>query len=131
MRLLHTSSLRFVEFAGNTIPKYAILSHTWGAEEVSYEEMRHNPLGNRGKRGFQKIEAFCVEARKNGYEHVWADTCCIDKRSTAELTEAINSMYRWYGNASICYAYLVDVPFIENHERELSSFRRSRWLTRG
>ena len=57
----------------------------------------------------------------------WAvDTCCIDKSSSAELTESINSMYRWYQEAAICYAYLFDVQ-----SGDMSSLSRSAWLTRG
>ena len=46
---------------------------------------------------------------KDGLSHAWIDTCCIDKSSSAELSEAINSMYTWYEVAQVCYAYLEDV----------------------
>ena len=52
-----------------------------------------------------------------------ADLCCIDKTSSAELSEAINSMYRWYQESGVCYAYLADVP--------PNAFSKSRWFTRG
>ena len=64
----------------------------------------------RQRLGYRKIWDTCQQAKKDGYEWVWVDTCCIDKRSSAELSEAINSMYRWYENSRICYAYLHDVP---------------------
>lgn len=51
-------------------------------------------------------------------------SCCIDKTSTAELSESINSMFRWYQKAKICYAYLEDVD-------DVSELGRSRWFTRG
>ncbi|KAI5985061.1 heterokaryon incompatibility protein-domain-containing protein, partial [Pisolithus albus] len=93
---------------------YAILSHRWGVE-VGYEEMSGLMKMEERKRdeirrraGYQKIIRSCEQAKKDGYEWLWIDTCCIDKRSSAELSEAINSMYRWYQNARICYAYLND-----------------------
>ncbi|KIK16650.1 hypothetical protein PISMIDRAFT_112945, partial [Pisolithus microcarpus 441] len=94
---------------------YAILSHRWGVE-VSYDEMTGLLKMEEGKReevrqrhGYQKIIKSCEQATKDGYEWLWIDTCCIDKRSSAELSEAINSMYRWYENAQVCYVYLNDV----------------------
>src|ERR1700759_5173145 len=107
MRLIETSSLRLREFSGATVPPYAILSHTWTEDEVTYDEM----LGpHKSNQGFTKIRNFCREAQKYGLSYAWVDTCCIDKRSSAELSEAINSMYRWYREAEICMVYLVDVP---------------------
>jgi hypothetical protein len=46
---------------------------------------------------------------------VWIDTCCIDKRSSAELSEAIDSMYRWYEAVKECYAYLCNVEWKDEH----------------
>ena len=66
-----------------------------------------------------------------GFEYLWIDTCCINKSSSAELSEANNSMFMWYRDAAICYAYLSDVPSSEDPMLEGSSFRRSRWFTRG
>ncbi|KAI5986984.1 heterokaryon incompatibility protein-domain-containing protein [Pisolithus orientalis] len=95
--------------------RYAILSHRWGAE-VSYEEMTGLMKMEKGEReevrqrtGYRKIIKSCEQARMDGHEWLWIDTCCIDKRSSSELSEAINSMYRWYQNAQVCYAYLNDV----------------------
>ncbi|KAI6142965.1 heterokaryon incompatibility protein-domain-containing protein [Pisolithus tinctorius] len=94
---------------------YAILSHRWGVE-VGYEEMtglmrmgEEDRKEVRERYGYQKIIKSCEQAKKDGYEWLWVDTCCIDKRSSSELSEAINSMYRWYRNAQVCYAYLNDV----------------------
>ena len=131
MRLLKVDSLDFEEFEGDDIPRYAILSHTWGSEEVTFKEMRRNHQDIQHKSGFRKIESFCAAANEHGYEYGWIDTCCIDKRSSAELTEAINSMYKWYRDASTCYVYLADVPHDEDPESAGSSFRKSRWFTRG
>lgn len=77
----------------------------------------------RNKRGFSKVEKTCQQAVKDGFEFVWIDTCCIDKSSSAELSEAINSMYAWYKSSSVCYAYLADVDSPEE-------FGQSKWFTR-
>ncbi|KAN0083094.1 hypothetical protein V8E54_002182 [Elaphomyces granulatus] len=111
------------------IPRYAILSHTWGAdtEEVSFKDM----MDGTGKRktGYDKIR-FCGEqAGRDGLQYFWIDTCCIDKSSSAELQEAINSMFRWYCDATKCYVYMADVKSSQL-PWELS-FRKSRWFTRG
>jgi hypothetical protein len=106
MRLINTSTRKFEEFISRNIPKYAILSHTWQNEEVTYRdytEGRHVAM-----RGYEKINMTCELAKRASIPYCWIDTCCIDKSSSAELTEAINSMYRWYQNARECYAYLED-----------------------
>lgn len=107
MRLLDSRTLRLVEFFGASIPKYAILSHRWEDEEVSLQDMQTGVA--KDKKGYRKIESCCRRARLDGHEWVWIDTCCIDKTSSAELSEAINSMFRWYQRAWMCYAYLSDV----------------------
>ncbi|QIW94755.1 hypothetical protein AMS68_000273 [Peltaster fructicola] len=88
--------------------RYAILSHRWRDEEVTLLDCADLRKA-RAMAGWQKLDAFRTVARGNGYEHVWMDTCCIDKRSSTELSEALNSMFRWYEMAHICYAYLDDV----------------------
>lgn len=124
MRLLRTteSEGRFetAEFY-DEIPPYAILSHTWAEEEVSFHDMQQG----RGMtmKGYAKIRRCCEVAKANGIDWAWADTCCINKLSSAELTEAINSMYGWYQRAEVCYAYLEDVPSMQ--------FANSRWFSRG
>ena len=78
-----------------------------------------------------KIRKACAVARAGGYRYIWIDSCCIDKTSSSELSEAINSMYAWYGGADTCYAYLADVPSAEVPVTKDSPFSRSRWFTRG
>ena len=133
MRLLNTSTIpiQFSEFPASKVPYYAILSHTWGEEEVSFEDMQND--SGKDKAGFAKIESCCALAARDGWEYVWIDTCCIDKTSSAELSEAINSMFEWYQNAQVCYAYLADVQALpeETHYEICVSVRRSRWFTRG
>ena len=105
---------KVLEFGDDEATKYAILSHRWISQEVDYKEIvklsKKKRDEIRQRDGYQKILQSCEQAQKDGYEWLWVDTCCIDKRSSAELSEAINSMYRWYENAGVCYAYLHDVP---------------------
>ena len=141
MRLLHTTELTFKEFFDGSIPHYCILSHCWGDDEVSYNDFLAGR--NTNSKGYAKILAACDYAFRVGdrdhprsllrssYDWIWIDTCCIDKSSSAELTEAINSMYAWYDYADVCFAYLHDVTSSNDLEETLSSFRKSDWHTRG
>lgn len=96
------------------IPRYVILSHTWGDEEVTFEDIKRvNDEDVQAMRGMGKIRLTCRQALTDGYDWVWIDTCCIDKSSSAELSEAINSMYDWYARAVYCYAYLEDFHYDE------------------
>jgi hypothetical protein len=120
------------------IPRYAILSHTWGDEsqEVTFEEMVEG-LG-RGKAGYEKIKFCGKRAARDGLEYFWVDSCCIKKSSDAELSESLNSMFRWYQRAAKCYVYLSDVSTSKRKrgdENALNTweqaFGESRWFTRG
>ena len=109
--------VKVLESRDDDATAYAILSHRWTAQEVDYNEMvKFAKMDKEGKDeirqrdSYQKILQSCEQAQNDGYEWLWVDTCCIDKRNSAELSEAINSMYRWYENAKVCYAYLHDVP---------------------
>lgn len=129
MRLLNVNTRQLEEFFGDAIPPYAILSHTWGQEEVLLQDLTRE--GHQQKQGYAKIEGCCQQAIKDDLLWIWVDTCCIDKTSSAELSEVINSMFRWYKHSRVCYAYLEDVPSgTDIHEQE-SAFRKSRWFTRG
>ena len=131
MRLLFAKTVELKEFSEDEIPPYAILSHTWEKGEVTFQEMKASQSQAATKAGYLKIAGSCKQALRNNVEYVWVDTCCIDKSSSAELTEAINSMFRWYQRAEICYVYLADVPANEDALAFESSFARSRWFTRG
>ncbi|OAA63620.1 Heterokaryon incompatibility [Niveomyces insectorum RCEF 264] len=133
MRLLHTATLRLRSFPSSesaALPSYAALSHTWGkeADEVHFHDIRDEsrPLPEH-KAGFQKLRGGCRQAQLDGYDFIWIDTCCIDKTSSAELSEAINSMFAWYRQADTCYAYLEDVVKADANQ----PLHRSRWFTRG
>jgi hypothetical protein len=129
MRLLHARRIQPISFDGPGAPPYAILSHTWGTDEVSFQDIQSPDAAS--KAGYKKIRYACQEALREGLEYVWVDTCCIDKTSSAELSEAINSMFRWYQNANICYAYLSDVSGGTDVYSPDSAFARSGWFSRG
>ena len=134
MRLLHTSSFELEEFLDERRPPYAILSHTWSGKEISFDDLSYRREAAMQMEAFTKIEQCCKKAALEGYQYVWIDTCCIDKRNSTELSEAINSMFKWYRKASCCYAYLADVPEDCGSDRILEGdkrFARSRWFTRG
>ncbi|KAK0644132.1 hypothetical protein B0T16DRAFT_447877 [Cercophora newfieldiana] len=167
MRLIDTSSLRLVSRHDSDLPDYAILSHTWGSDddEVSFQDLQtllasrvRRPDGSfdhpiMKKPGFAKIEDSASLAKCQGFQYIWIDTCCIDKTSSAELSEAINSMFRWYRNAAVCYAFLDDVDVISDRDYRVflqnfgphsdppprhnsdtaigKKLQSSRWFTRG
>ncbi|THU95470.1 HET-domain-containing protein [Dendrothele bispora CBS 962.96] len=158
MRLLHTSTLKLHEFVKN-IPQYAILSHTWEDDEVLFQDLQalssipypfHLLLAMRKKRGLQKVRMACKHAAKYGFTWIWIDSCCINKESSSELSEAINSMYVYYQGARVCYAYLCDVRItramistgkaddpvstivVDSSPRSAySDFKQCKWFTRG
>jgi hypothetical protein len=125
MRLLQAATIKLKRFEMINIPPYAILSHTWGSDEVTFQDMEKPNVVD--KAGYLKIKYSCEEAVRRDLEYVWVDTCCIDKSSSAELSEAINSMFKWYEDAVECFAYLGDM----HHFLDEDEFRGSRWFTRG
>ncbi|CAG9939824.1 unnamed protein product [Clonostachys rosea f. rosea IK726] len=134
MRLLNTSTLEIQEF-GHIIPHYAILSHTWEKDEVLFHDMINGTAHK--KAGYSKVLGCCRLAKERGLKWIWIDTLCIDKTSSSELSEAINSMYKWYEGSTICFVYLWDVYDKPDHASlsrwpvRTSDVRRSRWFTRG
>jgi hypothetical protein len=158
MWLIDTQSLELEYFLGNRVPPYAILSHTWGDGEATFQDWQDLRKASQ-KTGFAKIKSACAQAQADGLGYIWVDTNCIDKSSSAELSEAINSMFAWYKNSRICYVYLADVEdpddvagnfgdeteelewedgpesqnAIEDRKkaRFKDSLRKSRWFTRG
>ncbi|KAL4080704.1 hypothetical protein J3A83DRAFT_4084525, partial [Scleroderma citrinum] len=93
---------------------YTILSHRWNEQEVNYDEMvelvkteENDEI--RQRFGYKVILGSCEQAKRDGCKWLWVDICCIDKCSSADLSEVINSTYRWYEKSRVCYAYLHDV----------------------
>ncbi|KAF8850265.1 HET-domain-containing protein, partial [Acephala macrosclerotiorum] len=145
MRLINVNTYQLEEYFGANTPPYAILSHCWGEGEVSFDDF-HGTFWKE-KLGGTKIEHACHQARIEALPYLWVDTCCIDKRSSSELSEAINSMYQWYAKSRICYAYLEDVDEdlkevdgnlnVVGNKRDCPCkvdkqyFSDSRWFTRG
>lgn len=131
MWLINVRSMRLQYFDDNDIPPYAILSHTWGKEEVSFQEFRNLRTETKAKAGYTKILNACATASSPGHNFswLWVDTCCIDKSSSAELSEAINSMWRYYRNSAICYAYLDDVQCLQNSD--FLGCKHARWWKGG
>ncbi|KAF2102615.1 HET-domain-containing protein, partial [Rhizodiscina lignyota] len=134
IRCVDRDALELVEYLDDETPPYAILSHTWGKEEITFQQFQGSTDELKGLAGFRKIQNACNKARRLKLNFVWVDTCCIDKKSSAELSEAINSMFRFYQRAKVCLAFLEDVRNPGSAEEQTlmeSEFAKSRWFTRG
>ncbi|KAK8073437.1 hypothetical protein PG994_004336, partial [Apiospora phragmitis] len=105
---------------------YCILSHrwTWGTEEITYHDVLSIDSKVQAKGGFSKFAGACALAKTLGYGLIWDDTCCINKTDSVELSEAINSMYRWYAESDLCIAFLEDVS-------PAKQIDKSEWFSRG
>lgn len=154
MRLINATTFELKEFFDADLPPYAILSHRWGEHEVSYQDwlyvtkqfpprwggvyLEEEASKIKSSAGYKKIMDACMMARWDDLEWIWADTCCIDKTNLAELSEAINSMYRWYKGSELCYAYLQDVKIHADGSDGShacrwieTTVRKSEWFLRG
>ncbi|KAF3805634.1 Vegetative incompatibility protein HET-E-1 [Colletotrichum gloeosporioides] len=124
MKLLNCKTRQVEDFCGTSMPaSYAILSHRWESDEVTYQDLHTPELATR-KAGWTKIQSLCRVALKYGHSHVWIDTCCINKQDLTELNEAINSMFKWYAGSAVCYTYLSDIEDGDPMDHSL-------WFTRG
>lgn len=132
MRLINVHTLGLRTFADDP-PPYAILSHRWTESETIYEDFVVSRIEGRS----EKVQAFCAFVKRYCSIHnvtidwAWVDTCCIDRRSSAELSEAINSMANWYKNSEFCLAYLIDVPSHKSDLETQENVRNSEWFRRG
>lgn len=130
MRFINTTSLEFREVSGLDLSRlkngYAVLSHRWtlGNDEIQFADVVSKETDLRTKDGYAKFAGACALAKTLGYDLLWIDTCCINKANSTELSEAINSMYRWYAESRICIAYLQDVT-------TQVEIRQSEWFNRG
>ncbi|KAB5536325.1 heterokaryon incompatibility protein-domain-containing protein [Coniochaeta sp. 2T2.1] len=134
MWLLNVDTFELEYFPAVPRHEYAISSHTWEDGEVLFVDMAQKERA-KNKTGWHKIENTCRLARAYGARYAWIDTCCIDKSSSAELTEAINSMFRYYRDSKVCLAYLSDCKVPVGADRRSLDFRSllapCRWFTRG
>jgi len=139
MRLLHTTNFTLHSFVSpqHDAPHYAILSHTWEVDEVLFEDMatpeRMVALATEKKKAWTKVQRSCAMARALSFDHIWIDTLCIDKSSSSELSEAINSMFEWYALSGVCLAYISDYKDdgLKSGASDATNFLNSRWFTRG
>ena len=139
MWLLRTdrAELHYFPFPEAVPGGYAILSHAWGYHEQTFQETQalHERCERTGENprdlASEKVRECCILAERHGYSWVWDDTCCIDKTSSTELSEAINSMFVWYSSAEMCFAYLADVDSDCDLHAPQSAFRTARWHSRG
>jgi hypothetical protein len=138
MRLFHFDTLGklvLTDFHGKTIPPYAILSHRWTDSEILIKDVSSRTYKER-EEGYRKLEFYAKQAAQDNLQYFWIDTCCIDRWNKSERSEAINSMFQWYKNATRCYVFLPDVSVstasesVQRSDWE-ASFRASAWFTRG
>ncbi|KAF7503525.1 hypothetical protein GJ744_003676 [Endocarpon pusillum] len=136
-RLISTYAFSLTEFDPQNIPsEYAIFSHRWGPDEVTYKDIENGTA--KTKAGYKKLKFCAKQAARDGLLYFWIDTCCIDKANSTEHQEAINSMFKWYQNATKCYVYLPDVSLDDDcangaaaKDKWEPAFRKSEWFTRG
>lgn len=141
----NNEAYEFEEFYGDNVPSYFILSHTWGkpSDELSYRKLLEYQTSSltetperthllRKVRFCAKIAAIYKRVHDVVVEHCWIDTCCINKEDSNELSEAINSMFRWYQKSRLCLVYLSDVS-VEglDESQQHQAIKKSRWFTRG
>ncbi|KAF4468041.1 Vegetative incompatibility HET-E-1 [Fusarium albosuccineum] len=132
MRLLNIHTLQLEFFAGHEVPRYAALSHVWGSDEATFEDIcsvNRDDVLHLSR--YAKLRQSCTTVRSLRLDYLWIDTCCIDKSSSAELSEAINSMFRWYAESAVCIAFLEDVFATEYQDESMAVFQNSRWFSRG
>lgn len=144
MRLLNIHTFELAEFGDSSIPPYYIASHKWTTDETTYKDVKKQR--NTGSPGYKKIRDYCSFLQrtnvpstrsmdalgiKRDCEWLWIDTSCIDKKSSAELTESINSMFKYYAKSEVCYAYLQDVGTAEKYESATLDLMQSVWFRRG
>ncbi|KAH7346350.1 heterokaryon incompatibility protein-domain-containing protein [Rhexocercosporidium sp. MPI-PUGE-AT-0058] len=106
--LINIETLELEEFTNHPQNRYAILSHRWEEKEVSFKDWKARKCVKRP--GYLTIMKFISKAAEHDLKYAWADTCCINKESSAELSGAINSMFKYYRDAAECYVYLSDLP---------------------
>lgn len=132
MRLIEAPTLELIDFIEGSIPPYACLSHRWSDEEVSFQQWQSRTPEIEARAGYLKVVQACEVAQGHGINFLWADTCCIDKTSSAELSEAINSMWTWYRDCTFCLVHLADVDGDQQRGPDgyVEKLDNSEWFTR-
>lgn len=79
MRLLNVETYELKDIIEN-VP-YAILSHRWYKEEITFEALNGAQLKNTEEQSIQadEIRSTCARAKDDGLDWVWIDSCCINK----------------------------------------------------
>jgi hypothetical protein len=132
MRLLNVSTVELEDFPNaKNRPPYVAVSHIWGPEEISYVDMTKARQTAVRKQGYKKIQIICKLVREQNLQYLFIDVCCLkdstrfDGSKTAEFSEAINSMFNWFADAELCFAYLKD-----SNDQDEAAFHQTRWFTR-
>ena len=108
--------------------KWIMFSHTWEGKEPTFLDVnRVGSIEELDKSSLNdKLRRFCQTVCEDGYRWAWSDTCCIDKSTSAILSQSLISMYTWYAEAAATLVHLADVL----SESELGDLTKSRWMTR-
>lgn len=132
MWLINCRALTLEWFEHAEAPPYAILSHTWGDDEVSFHDFKSTDT-REDRQGWRKIDLTCRQTLEHHLGYAWVDCCCINRDSSSELSESINSMFRWYSQSTHCYVFLADVCLDKpsSSPERLPDITTSHWFTRG
>jgi hypothetical protein len=131
-RLINATTYKLEEFLESRPPSYAIVSHTWGKDEIELRDFTDDPPNPSNLYRFHKIRVACEKAKKSNLSYIWIDSCCIDKTNMAELEVALQNMFQWYRNATICFAYLSDISMDGPQSPRFQwHLGKCRWFTRG
>jgi hypothetical protein len=130
MRLIHTEKCEVHDFLDAlSIPRYAAISYSWEADEVRHGNLRETSLASE-KPSLQELKEFCLQAGNLSLEWLWVDTVCVNRSSSAELSEAINSTFKWFRQSEACIVYLSDVDYVDDSQEQEKRIRQSRWMRR-
>lgn len=127
--LIQTKNLIKEDFITEVIRtyfRYAMLSHKWNIDEPLFNELPNGVFAPGLPPRFSKLRSFCEVAKCLGLGWAWCDTCCINKESSAELDEAITSMFRWYRDSALTIVYFFDISGFSRDD-----LIKSKWFKRG
>ena len=126
MPALNTPSLTArIRKVVTTYFQYVTLSHRWGVFKPLLRDIKEQVIYDLDPNdGLSKLQSFCLATLRHGHLWAWSDTCCIDKESSAELQEAIGSMFLWYRQSALTMVHLADVS-------DTCPLTSSEWFKRG